>query len=144
MAARGKACFESPEIEGLDSLIRRREQTDKSCVQVVKDITEWFEELDAALDTVLTVIGTSNRSAFELANSQLLAVLVRGQELPPIPDFDAQRHFAAGVARYKDGAETLARTEDVVEVLRAIRAIDASAAEFARMSAAIEKVQGLS
>ncbi len=127
----------------LDALISRREQTDKSFVQVVKDITEWFEELDAALERVLTGIGTSNRSAFELANSQLLAVLVRGQQLPAIPDADAQRHFAAGVARYKDGAETLARTENPWEVLRAIRAIDASAAEFARMSAAIEKAQDL-
>ena len=112
-------------------------------MQLVRDITEWFEDLDAALDRVLAVIGTSNRSAFELANGQLLAVLVRGQQLPPIPDADAQRHFAAGVARYKDGAETLARTTDAGEVLRAIRAIDASAAEFARMSAAIERAKDL-
>jgi len=75
-------------------------------VQVVRDITEWFEDMDAALERVLALIGTRNRSAFEPANNQLLAVLVRGQELPPIPDADAQRHFAAGLARYKDGAET--------------------------------------
>lgn len=110
-------------------------------MQVVKDITDWFEEMNTALDRLLAVIGAPDRPAFELANAQLLAVLVRGQSLPPIPDADAQRHFAAGLARYRDGAETLARSGEVVEVLRAIRAIDASAAEFARMSAAIERVQ---
>jgi hypothetical protein len=48
----------------------------------------------------------------------LLTVVVRGQKLPPLPDADAQRHFAAGLARFRDGAETFARTEDDAEVLR--------------------------
>ncbi len=111
-----------------------------------EDITRWFnasrqffEDMDKAAESFLTLVGVENRTAFVYGVTQLLAVLLQGQELPPVPDAEAQRHFAAGLARYKDAAETLARTDDQAEVNRAIRAINASNAEFARMYEALER-----
>lgn len=88
--------------------------------------------MDLAAEGLLASIGSQDRSAFEIAASRLLAALARGQELPPVPDPEAQRHFAVGLARLKDGAETLARAVDVVEGLEAIREIDASNAELCK------------
>jgi hypothetical protein len=68
-------------------------------------------------------------------------VLVRGEQLPPIPDDEAQRHFAAGLARYKEGAETLARTDNEAEVDRAILAIKESNGEFARMYEILDRAR---
>jgi hypothetical protein len=111
-----------------------------------EDIPPWldaskrfFEDLDRAAESFLTLVGAENRTAFAYGVTQLLAVLLRGEELPPVPDADAQRHFAAGLARYKVAAETLARTDDQVEVNHAIRAIHASNADFARMYEALER-----
>ena len=101
----------------------------------------WFEAMAEAQGKLLALIGRDNRTAYELAAFRLLDVLSESQSLPQIPDADAQRHFAAGLARYKDAAETLKRTEDEAEVLRAIRAIDASNAEFARMAAVLDEGQ---
>jgi hypothetical protein len=95
---------------------------------------KWFEEMAGAQEVLLTQIGRDNRTGFEVAATRLLHIISEGEALPPLPDPEAQRHFAAGLARYKDAAETLVRTEDEAELLRAIRAIDASNAEFARMA----------
>jgi hypothetical protein len=100
----------------------------------------FFEEIDAAAEGFLTLVGTEDRLAFELAADRLLAAVVRGQALPLVPDPEARRHFAAGLARYRDGAETLFRTADETETKRAVRAILAAGAEFARMGAAIDKL----
>ena len=114
-----------------------------------EDITQWFddnrsffEDMDKASERLLRPTGNQNRRAFELAATWLLAVLVRGEQLPPIPDDEAQRHFAAGLASYKEGAETLARTSDEAEVNRAIQAIKASNGEFARMYEALGRTRG--
>ncbi len=116
-----------------------------------EEITEWFQaneaffhEIDETAKGLLPLIASRNRIALEAAASRLLAVLIRGQQLPPIPDAEAQRHFAAGLARYKDAAKTLVGTDDEAELMRVVRAIDASHAEFARMSEAIGRAQGLS
>ena len=58
-------------------------------------------------------------------------MLVRGEVLPPMPDAEAQYHFAAGLARYKGGAGTLAETNDDTEANRATLAIKASNDELA-------------
>ena len=111
-----------------------------------EELVEWFdasrsffEEMDNAADRFLNLVHTQNRTAFELAATHLLAVLALGQKLPPVPDADAQRHFAAGLARYTDAAETLARTDDEAEMTRAVRAIDAANDEFARMYKALDR-----
>jgi hypothetical protein len=97
-----------------------------------EELVEWFDasrlEIDRAADRFLNLVHTQNRTAFELAATHLLAVLARGQELPPVPGADAQRHFAAGNARYTDAAQTLARRDDEAEMTRAVRAIDAATA----------------
>jgi hypothetical protein len=114
-----------------------------------EDIARWFdasraffEDMEKAAERLLALAGTENRTAFELAATDLEGVLVRGQRLPPVPDVEAQRHFAAGLARYKDGAEALARTNDRAEVARAIRAINASNGEFVRMYESLDRAQG--
>jgi hypothetical protein len=94
-----------------------------------------------AAEKLLKLARSENRTAFEVAATQLLAVLVRDQELQPLPDVEAQRHFAAGLARYKDGVETLARTNDESEVARAIRAINASNGELARMYESLDRTK---
>lgn len=116
-----------------------------------EDIVQWFdangsffEDMDRAAERLLRPAGNQNRRGFELAATWLLAVLVRGEQLPPIPDEEAQSHFAAGLASYKQGAETLARTNDEAEVDSAIRAIKASNEEFARMYEALERARGVS
>jgi hypothetical protein len=108
------------------------------------DVARWFdnnksffEDMDKASERLLRPAGNQSRRAFELAATWLLAVLVRGEQLPPIPDEEAQRHFTAGLASYKLGAETLARTNDETEVNRAIQAIKVSNGEFARMYEAL-------
>lgn len=113
-----------------------------------EDVAQWFDEnksffedMDKASERLLRPTGNQNRRAFELSASWLLAVLVRGEQLPPIPDAEAQRHFAAGLASYKQGAETLARTNDETEVNRAIRAIKASNGEFASMYEALGRTR---
>lgn len=110
-----------------------------------EDITRWFElsgdfwnDVDSAAAEVLRLVRTSDRAAFQAAVARLNAALARGQGLPPIPNLDAQRHFAAGLARYRDGAEMLAKSVNDAEVSRAIRAVDASHAEFKWMAAALE------
>ncbi|MGA2804459.1 MAG: hypothetical protein ABSF89_08715 [Acidimicrobiales bacterium] len=106
------------------------------------DNKSFFEDMDKASERLLRPTGNQSRRAFELAATWLLAVLVRGEQLPPIPDEEAQRHFAAGLASYKMGAETLARTNDETEVNRAIQAIKASNGEFARMYEALGRTRG--
>ena len=108
------------------------------------DVARWFdnnksffEDMDKASERLLRPAGNQSRRAFELAATWLLAVLVRGEQLPPIPDEEAQRHFTAGLASYKLGAETLARTNDETEINRAIQAIKVSNGEFARMYEAL-------
>ena len=97
--------------------------------------------MDEAATALLVLIAQRDWTALWTAAGWLLAVLVRGQQLPPIPDVEAQRHFAAGIARYKDAAETLVASDDEVELRRAVRAIDACHEEFARMSEAIARAQ---
>ena len=62
------------------------------------DIVDWFEvnrsffeDMDKAAERLLRPAGTQNRRGFELSATWLLAVLVRGEQLPPIPDDEAQR-----------------------------------------------------
>ena len=112
------------------------------------DIVDWFEvnrsffeDMDKAAERLLRPAGTQNRRGFELSATWLLAVLVRSEQLPPIPDDEAQRHFAAGLARYKEGAETLARTDNEAEVDRAILAIKESNGEFARMYEILDRAR---
>ena len=80
-------------------------------MRVTTDIAEWFnadacssKTRSVAAERVLTLIGGANRSAFELATSELLAVLARGQQLPAVTYSEAQRHFAAALAPFEDGA----------------------------------------
>ena len=115
-----------------------------------EDMSEWFRangaffyEMEEAATALLVLIADRNWTALRTAAGWLLAVLVHGQQLPPLPDVEAQRHFAAGIARYRDAAETLVGTDDEAELTRAVRAIDASNEEFARMEHAIERAQGL-
>jgi len=106
-----------------------------------EDIARWFDasgtffaDVGKATETLLALVGAENTTAFDLAATELLAVLARGRrQLPPVPDVEAQRHFAAGLARFEDGAEALATMKDDAEMARAIRAIDASGGEFGRM-----------
>ena len=77
--------------------------------------------------------------SFDSAAARLLGAVSQGQALPPLPDADSQRHFAAALARYKDCAETLLTMTDPVEANRACRAIEAASDEFRRFVAAVDK-----
>ena len=69
-------------------------------------------------------------------------MLVRGEQLPPMPDDAAHSHLVPEFARYKEGAETLAKTNDEAEANRAIPDIKASNDEFARLYKALDGAQG--
>ncbi len=72
----------------------------------------FFGEMDGAADSLLASISSPESERVEVAANRLLAALARDRELPPVPDPETQRHFAAGLAGLKDAAETLARTVD--------------------------------
>jgi len=101
-----------------------------------------FEDIDKAAERFVAVVCFDDRTAIASGAIELLAILIRGQELPPVPDPDAQRHFSAGLASYRDAVETLARTDDEAEMSRAIRAINSSNGEFARMYESLCRAPG--
>ena len=116
-----------------------------------EDMSEWFRangaffyEMEEAATALLVLIADRNWTALRTAAGWLLAVLVRGQQLPPLPDVEAQRHFAAGIARYRDAAETLVGTDDEAELARGLSGPSTHQTRSSRwMEHAIERAQGL-
>jgi predicted transcriptional regulator len=113
-----------------------------------EEIRQWlevsrafFEDIDKAAEDFVATASLDDETAVASAAIELLVVVIRGLNLPPVPDPEAQRHFSAGLTKYRDGVERIARGDDEANMSRAIDAINAANSEFTWMSIALDRAQ---
>ena len=99
--------------------------------------TEFFEDIDKTAQAFVATASLDDETAVASAAIELLAVVIRGLNLPPVPDPEAQRHFSAGLTKYRDGIESIARGDDEAGMIRALDAINLRSAGRARPSGRI-------
>jgi len=82
--------------------------TSEEIAQCFRARGAYFCEIDKAAQAALGIGRVCDRAELTSEAIDPPAVLIRGQQPPAVRDSDAQRHFAAGLSRYKEVVETIA------------------------------------